>query len=324
MYLLLLGFGVVLSIAGIALAATGLSIREGSFDAGLVTPGIVSAVGGLLLIGLGLALRTLQRIEQALAARVMPRVAPGQIAGASETTGHVGGPGLFPLPIQKSPAPQPTATAARAPDDQPATGAAEKLPEAVRVANRPLPPLPKIAASAGGNEANAATDAEQPGKRGNGVAAVRISPRLPLVARSTAPAEAPKASAFNASWSKGPERVRSAQPGPARAAAPAAVEPQHSAEQIPETVADTSVQEADGQSSNVQQTAVQVVSAQAMAAQTAADHGAAAPISVLKSGVVDGMAYTLYSDGSIEAQLPQGTLRFGSLTELRHHLERSA
>jgi hypothetical protein len=51
---------------------------------------------------------------------------------------------------------------------------------------------------------------------------------------------------------------------------------------------------------------------------------AAAQISVLKSGVVDGMAYTLYSDGSIEAQLPQGTLRFGSITELRNHIEQSA
>ena len=50
---------------------------------------------------------------------------------------------------------------------------------------------------------------------------------------------------------------------------------------------------------------------------------APAPVSVLKSGVVDGMAYTLYSDGSIEAQLPQGALRFGSITELRNHIEQS-
>jgi len=48
------------------------------------------------------------------------------------------------------------------------------------------------------------------------------------------------------------------------------------------------------------------------------------PVSVLKSGVVNGIAYTLYSDGSIEAQLPEGTLRFGSFTELRNHIEQSA
>jgi hypothetical protein len=41
---------------------------------------------------------------------------------------------------------------------------------------------------------------------------------------------------------------------------------------------------------------------------------------VLKSGFIGGMAYTLYSDGSIEAELPDGTLRFGSLQELREHV----
>ena len=40
---------------------------------------------------------------------------------------------------------------------------------------------------------------------------------------------------------------------------------------------------------------------------------AAAGASVLKAGVVNGMPYTLFSDGSIEAQLPEGTLRFGSI-----------
>jgi hypothetical protein len=44
---------------------------------------------------------------------------------------------------------------------------------------------------------------------------------------------------------------------------------------------------------------------------------------VLKSGVVDGMAYTLYTDGSIEAELAQGVVRFGSIEELRNHLEKS-
>jgi hypothetical protein len=45
------------------------------------------------------------------------------------------------------------------------------------------------------------------------------------------------------------------------------------------------------------------------------------PVSILKSGVIDGMAYTLYTDGAIEAHLAQGTMRFGSIDELREHLE---
>jgi len=55
--------------------------------------------------------------------------------------------------------------------------------------------------------------------------------------------------------------------------------------------------------------------------------GSAAPreeapqVTVLKSGVVDGMAYSLYSDGSIEAQMPEGMMRFASIDELRSHLD---
>ncbi len=44
-------------------------------------------------------------------------------------------------------------------------------------------------------------------------------------------------------------------------------------------------------------------------------------ITILKSGVVDGMAYSLYSDGSIEAQMPEGMVRFASIDELRAHLD---
>ena len=47
-------------------------------------------------------------------------------------------------------------------------------------------------------------------------------------------------------------------------------------------------------------------------------------VAILKSGVVDGMGYTLYVDGSIEAELPQGTLRFASINDLREHLEKTS
>jgi hypothetical protein len=44
---------------------------------------------------------------------------------------------------------------------------------------------------------------------------------------------------------------------------------------------------------------------------------------ILKSGVIDGMAYTLYADGAIEAELPQGTVKFASVDALRAHLEKN-
>jgi hypothetical protein len=43
---------------------------------------------------------------------------------------------------------------------------------------------------------------------------------------------------------------------------------------------------------------------------------------ILKSGVIDGMPYTLYADGSIEAELPQGVVKFASVDALRAHLEK--
>jgi hypothetical protein len=43
-------------------------------------------------------------------------------------------------------------------------------------------------------------------------------------------------------------------------------------------------------------------------------------VQIFKSGVIDGMAYTLYTDGSIEAELAQGTVKFSSVDELRAYL----
>ncbi len=43
----------------------------------------------------------------------------------------------------------------------------------------------------------------------------------------------------------------------------------------------------------------------------------------MRSGIIAGMAYTLYADGSIEAELPVGTVRFNSVAELQEHVKRS-
>jgi hypothetical protein len=44
-------------------------------------------------------------------------------------------------------------------------------------------------------------------------------------------------------------------------------------------------------------------------------------VTVFKSGVIDGMAYTLYTDGSIEAEMPGGTVRFATVDDLRAYLD---
>ena len=41
---------------------------------------------------------------------------------------------------------------------------------------------------------------------------------------------------------------------------------------------------------------------------------------VYKSGMIDGMAYSLFMDGSIAAELPQGKVKFASIDELQKYL----
>jgi hypothetical protein len=283
MYLLLLVFGGVLTAAGILLGASGVSIHDRTFDTTIVTPGVVAAVGGLLLIGLGLALRVLQRIEQAIAMR---RTVP--LEGARE-----------PAPI---PLPKPTLHPVTAPVVAASVGEkhVENLPEAApalarlessRVAEEAelsVPPVTEPALPTSVDVAVAEAEKTRTAKRKNGALPARLAPRLDVNPRSPGASERPAGPSFEALWPKRPRPLQAA-------VAPA---------EEPETIFKPA----------------------AAAVQTLAPDAEAAPepVSVLKSGVVDGMAYTLYSDGSIEAQLPQGMLRFGSITELRNHIEQSA
>lgn len=297
MYLLLLVFGGILAVAGIVLAAFGVSIHDHTFDTSVVTPGAVATVGGFLLIGLGLALRVLQRIERALEARPVHRAEPSLTAQPPEPVLlHSPNPTLHP---QRAPstATAPLASATEKPvQDTLEKSAPEISPlvarlEASRAAaatelSRPIEPAMPLATSV--DLAVAQVDKAQAAKRRNGAFSARIAPRLDIGARSQTPAERSPGHQFDTLWPK------SSQPGRAPAVAAPASEP----EPMPESASEAS---------------------QARTPVAAADS-----VSVLKSGVVDGMAYTLYSDGSIEAQLPQGTLRFGSITELRNHIEQSA
>jgi len=66
----------------------------------------------------------------------------------------------------------------------------------------------------------------------------------------------------------------------------------------------------------------QVTAASEPAAAEAAKPELPPGVTVMKSGVVDGMAYTLYSDGSIEAQFAgESPIRFASFDALRAHVE---
>jgi hypothetical protein len=289
MYLLLLAFGGVLSAAGVALTAAGVSLHDHTFDTTIVTPGVVAIVGGLLLIGLGLALRVLQRIERTL---VLRQVLPAE--SASEPTL---------IPLSKLPSHHTAPSLVSSQDKrvenlpgQPPASVRLETPRTVEEAELSVspaeaPPLPTSV-----DVAVAEAEKTHATKRKNGAVPGRITPRLDMNLRVPSAANRPAGPSFDALWTKGPRSIRAAPPIPAEVVSAPAAELETAAEPAAAPV------------------------------QTPAADAAAPPepVAVLKSGVVDGMAYTLYSDGSIEAQLPQGTLRFGSITELRNHIEQSA
>ncbi len=61
----------------------------------------------------------------------------------------------------------------------------------------------------------------------------------------------------------------------------------------------------------------------AASASTKPVHVEPRPLPILKSGVIQQMAYTLFTDGSIETQMPEGVRRFASIEEFLGHLEKS-
>ena len=285
MYAFLLVLGSVIAAAGLALVASGISFQEHTFDLGSVTPGTVAIIGGLILIGLAMVVRALLRVEQALIARATPR-APraGEALGAVIASGQAAIP--FPPKPAAAPRPQPEATLAQS-----------QVPAAARIESAPMVEGSEVSllpqAPVRPDEEKSDIDPAVAGRlngaaHGKGAPAVAVSGR-PM--RKPQPQQ-PKGSVFDSLWPK-------AQAAPlASVAAPAPAQVLQRAE-----------------------AGEPAVSAQHPAVPPQVT---AASVSILKSGVVEGMAYTLYSDGSIEAQLPGGTLRFGSITELRNHIEQSA
>ena len=309
MYAFLLVLGAVITAAGLALVASGVSVQEHAFDATSVTPGTIAVIGGCILIGLALVVRVLLRVERALTVRPMPRPArPGETASAVRPTERASEPAriAFPPKPTLTPHPQPAPIAAAA-SPTPAENAAverfrEKFPTLARLEIAPVveetdvPLLPK--APTRPDEDVGEVNNRPVSGRTNGTAPARTAPQVEVNARPSRRLEQAKNSMFDSLWPKAQRPTPEAHAEPAAQAAPPPPPPPP--------------QSAQG--------GAPPPSAKPAAAQQEAP----APVSILKSGVVEGMAYTLYSDGSIEAQLPQGTLRFGSITELRNHIEQNS
>lgn len=317
MYAFLLILGAVITAAGLALVASGVSIQEHTFDASNVTPGAVAVIGGCILIGLAFVVRALLRVERALMVRPIPRVArPSEAVDAAPAAAPAAAlapavqpaePARVPFPSRPktAPTPQPAAASAEArtaPSEPPALDSL-RVPTPERLENAPMVEESDVSLLP---KAPARSD-EETGEVGHGVVGrtngAAHGKTVPQVAVSARPAQRPQQqqtnSIFDSLWPK-PQRPAQeahpeAHPTPAAQAAPPPSAPE--------------AQPAQGGAPAPQPPALPQELPPA--------------VSILKSGVVEGMAYTLYSDGSIEAQLPGGTLRFGSITELRNHIEQN-
>jgi hypothetical protein len=309
MYVSFLIVGTAIVAAGIALVGSGVSIQDHTFDPAVITPGAVAIVGGLILVGLAFVLQQLRNIEKTIARRLvvssvrseMPEVTLGSVAGEISADPAIPVPSKVVVEPAVEPEQSPVAPALATPAAQEAERLREKFPSLLRLDNAPVVegsevsilPKPLLRSDEEVAEAKNVVSVRQL----NGAAARRSVPRLDPAMRSNGPSDRIKN--FDSFW---PKRKRPGQAAPAVAVQTDVPEP--SAGLV------LPIESAPG--------------AEPESVAEAAAPETVTPVSILKSGVVDGMAYTLYSDGSIEAQLPQGTLRFGSITELRHHIEQSA
>ena len=236
MYLLLLVFGALLAAAGIVLAVPGISLHEHTFDATTVTPGIVAIIGGLVLIALGLALRVLRRIEQALAARATPSVErqgdPIPPTGAGDLLGDAMRASLPSRPASRARSMPLSAPAGRMradekrldetsekPADQPLTAARSETTRSVAdlepslspksVVPESLLPEAKSLLSEALSDDGASDEARElrATRRSNGTGSTRLTPRFDLNARASLAGDRSRGPSFEIDVAEGAAAV---------------------------------------------------------------------------------------------------------------------
>ncbi len=343
MSVILLVVGILVAGAGLTAIGFGIPINEFSLGTTLIMAGTTALAGGLVLIGLSTVVSELSRLGEALRSRPPARPARQPAEAAEPAIAAVPAPApaaAAPPPSPPSPAPRP-APPPVAPPQRPKMEAPQRDlgpieprpvgPSAVEVsaaaierlrssiprvdrakpepARRPrstrfrclrmdrrFPASMRVPAAEPAPEPRVAPPA--PARSGDAAAvdALKAS-RLDFLFRSKPAGRPAPNENFDAFWA--------ADGQPATKGAPRDAEPRFEAPAPARRPAQAAPQAEERY----------VAPAPAPPAQEPTD------VAILKSGVVDGMAYTLYADGSIEAKLPHGTVRFGSIAELRAHIE---
>jgi len=345
--------GTLALMAGVGMVGFGIPIKEFSFGNTLIAAGAPVVVGGLIIIGLGAVVSKLRELNETLNAHapldsatparfeatIPPRAIPPGAdlpfpsrlrasepertlpPRANEASGPVPEKPFGDAPVLPNPvlAPRPTENIAGATEKEDIAGAKEedtagateaekapplapppRPPAAPMPPPRPMAPMPPPAVTAArGTPLRPPPPKDLPGPLGAPVEprqeqADRPAWRAPPPAEPPQEREPSQPSRFDAMW-------------PADEAKP--------------------VKPAFGADSNAEAERpprASVPPAEAGPELLPPGGEQLRAVAILKSGVVDGMGYTLYVDGSIEAELPQGTLRFASITELRGYLQNNA
>jgi hypothetical protein len=294
MMALLLVAGIGFLLAGLVAIVFGIPVKEFSFGNTLILAGAVAACTGAVMLGLAMVVRELRHIAQRLgpglpaASHAEMTLEPETASVASRSQAPENGGFLFSR-------------------DQPA---AEHAARAEPAAPSPMPWR---------EETRSRLRTETPSAPEPGETTPAAKQRRNLLFSSTLRRERERAQGRSADPS-------TADPGSAPAAAP----PVESGGGPPafedswlksERARGADLPRRTGRTPSTFTEASPEATAGADRDQPAAGTEEQPPVTVLKSGVVDGMAYSLYSDGSIEAQMPEGMMRFASIDELRAHLD---
>jgi hypothetical protein len=292
---LLIG-GICFLLAGLVAIGFGMPVKEFSFGNTLILTGAIVACTGAIMLGLWSAVRELKNIGRQLGSTLPSETRAGSMLASDDLTEVSGrqpaenGSPLFSRdrPMSSAGKPEPPMHSPNSSDDaaQPGRGRSDVQGREPAEAARSAKPRRNLLFSS-----TSRIERERAQARTSEPSATDLDTGSSASAEPGEASEIPGAS-FEHTWQK-LDRSRRGDPTPPRRSGRSASTFSESGAARAETESHAPSGQSDGQP----------------------------PVTVLKSGVVDGMAYSLYSDGSIEAQMPEGMMRFASIDELRAHLD---
>jgi hypothetical protein len=306
MSLILLVFGILIAGAGVVAIAFGSSVSDSALGQSLIIMGAITVVGGPMLMGLAALISQLSTIAESLRIRPtqIPRLADARQSFDSQRR---------PEPLEAGPRlPDPRLPDPRLPDPRADQRLSDPRPPDPRQAEPrvPEPPAdPAAAIEVSGSALERLRSSVRPDRMVTNGEDVPLSPNGHGAERKPEPRPEPEVRSGGPEGGKEPRLDFLFRPKmPPR--------PPQQGEQFDAMWP----KRRPGDQSKPDEVARQP----SPGAEPPRAEREPRSVAILKSGVVDGMAYTLYADGSIEAQLPHGTVRFGSIAELRAHIENNS